>query len=243
MAAQRYEVIFVFTQKKTELVILLLYTYVVELVITYFDFKMGCGGTKVYHVNENIDGQGPDTLHTLKKLCLSENDINILYTAFKEFDITGDDNVGISEFLVMLNVGKVLKHKFAFVTFSYLFIEETPVSREVFSEFDRSRDKQMNFKEFSCSIWRFCTLNKREVAAFAFSIYDTDDSGTFSVEEITQMITEVYGSKGLNENTKKILKNFDVGNDGTISQKDFIDHAEKYPALLFPAYSFQVFYI
>lgn len=91
-------------------------------------------------------------------------------------------------------------------------------------------------------MWRFCTMSKRDIASFAFDIFDRDDSNTLSLAELTNMIAEVYGKKGLNEQLKKVIRTLDGGKDGVITKKDFIDHADKFPALLFPAFSMQVKY-
>jgi hypothetical protein len=66
---------------------------------------MGCGSSSVFVVNNNIPGQDEQSLRTFETLCLSTNDINILYRAFKELDLSGDNNVNVTEFLFILNIG------------------------------------------------------------------------------------------------------------------------------------------
>ena len=56
-----------------------------------------CSSSKAYVVNNNIPGQGSDCLRDLQKLQLTDDDINVLYNAFLEFDITGDGTVSLIE--------------------------------------------------------------------------------------------------------------------------------------------------
>jgi Ca2+-binding EF-hand superfamily protein len=66
---------------------------------------MGCNSTKVYVVNNNFPGQGPECLELLQKLLFTDSEMNIMYNAFCEFDLTGDGVVSLVEFLTMLQVG------------------------------------------------------------------------------------------------------------------------------------------
>lgn len=66
---------------------------------------MGCSSTKVYVVNDKIPGQGPDCLEMLQMLLFTDADINLMYNAFCEFDLTGDGVVSLVEFLTMLQIG------------------------------------------------------------------------------------------------------------------------------------------
>lgn len=56
-------------------------------------------------VNDKIPGQGPECLELLQKLLFTDADINIMYNAFCEFDLTGDGVVSLLEFLTILQIG------------------------------------------------------------------------------------------------------------------------------------------
>jgi Ca2+-binding EF-hand superfamily protein len=66
---------------------------------------MGCGSSKVYVVNDKFPGQGPECLELMQKLLFTDADINLMYNAFCEFDITGDGEVSLVEFLTILQIG------------------------------------------------------------------------------------------------------------------------------------------
>lgn len=78
----------------------------------------------------DIEGQDMQTLNDLLNVIhLSKDEVNMLYKAFRKIDVTGDGAIDLVEFLTSLK------------------IEETPVTKEVFSEFDSGKDESMNFRE------------------------------------------------------------------------------------------------
>lgn len=107
---------------------------------------MGCGDSKVFIANNNVEGQDKQTLNDLINVIhLTAAEVNIIYSAFRKIDVTGclyhiliglvilicsgDGSIDLVEFLHSLNM------------------EETPVTKEVFSEFDSGKDQSMNFRE------------------------------------------------------------------------------------------------
>jgi len=90
-------------------------------------------------------------------------------------------------------------------------------------------------------MYHYLVKSKQAIAEFAFDIFDTDNSGSLSKEEIKEMITYVYGGAGLEGHLHKIIETMDNSHDGKIGRKEFIDAASgKFPALLFPAFEMQV---
>lgn len=166
-------------------------------------------------------GQGPDCLEALRTLHLSDEDINKIYAGFLEFDISGDGTVDLVEFLTILN------------------IEETPITREIFDELDNSGDHSMTFKEFALNIWHYCVKDKKAIAQMAFDIFDINDNGTLSDQELRQMVSEIYGKKGMSHDLKTIMKKLDKNKDNQISRSEFVNAAHQFPALLFPAFHMQ----
>ena len=74
----------------------------------------------------------------------------------------------------------------------------------------------------------------------AFDIFDINDNGELNDEELRLMVTEIYGKKGLSHDLKLIVKKLDKNKDKSISKKEFVGAADKFPALLFPAFHMQV---
>ena len=47
---------------------------------------MGCGGTKIFVTNDRVPGQNEKALSDIKKLGLSQEEINTFYAAFCKMD-------------------------------------------------------------------------------------------------------------------------------------------------------------
>lgn len=172
-------------------------------------------------INEKIPGQDLEAYKSFQTIFLSDDDINKMYEAFCRFDVNGSGEVSYVEFLTILD------------------LEDTPISREVFNEMDDSKDWNMTFREFVLSMWMFCTRSKHSISMFAFDIFDEDDSGSLNVDEITDMVTRIYGKKGLSHDIRLIIKKMDKNKDGKIDKKEFVDSVAKFPGLLFPAFHLQ----
>lgn len=78
---------------------------------------MGCSSSK-YTVNKKIEGQGLDCQRALNLLKLDENEINKLYRCFVKFDLSGDGQLSLIEFLTILDLGK----RISFLSFFFLFL-------------------------------------------------------------------------------------------------------------------------
>jgi hypothetical protein len=58
-------------------------------------------------------------------------------------------------------------------------------------------------------------------------------------EEITDMVSRIYGKKGLSHDIRLIIKKMDKNKDGKIDRREFVDSVDKFPGLLFPAFHLQ----
>ena len=61
---------------------------------------MGCGGSK-FKVRTGVPGQGQHVLQLAERLGLSRADVNVIYAAFRRFDIDNGASVSIDEFIVV----------------------------------------------------------------------------------------------------------------------------------------------
>jgi hypothetical protein len=77
------------------------------------------------------------------------------------------------------------------------------------------------------------------LAAFAFSLFDLDDSKSLEINEIHNMVKEVYG--GNLSRVDNVLEKLKSERDrfGQIGRVEFCKFSRKYPLLLFPAYAMQ----
>lgn len=66
---------------------------------------------------------------------------------------------------------------------------------------------RIEFHEFVLSLWNYCTLDKNALVCFAFTLYDTDGSGSIEILEVEMMLREVYGkSYDKNGNAAAVMR-------------------------------------
>eukprot|EP00604_Paraphysomonas_vestita_P003650 CAMPEP_0174819972 /NCGR_PEP_ID=MMETSP1107-20130205/3505_1 /TAXON_ID=36770 /ORGANISM="Paraphysomonas vestita, Strain GFlagA" /LENGTH=263 /DNA_ID=CAMNT_0016034425 /DNA_START=426 /DNA_END=1217 /DNA_ORIENTATION=- len=100
----------------------------------------------------------------------------------------------------------------------------------------------MDFSEFVLHIWYYCVQDKKKICDMAFDIFDINDNGLLSEDEIKQMVSEIYGTRGLHHDLQKIIQKLDRNKDGQISRQEFQSATTLFPALLFPAYEIQTIF-
>ncbi len=108
-------------------------------------------------------------------LQLNPSDIGRLLNIFRRVDCDHGGAVGLSELLVHIN------------------LDQSTFTESVFTLFDQDGSGELDFREFVCSLWNYCTLNRHTLDLFAFDLYDADKSGVLSVVEIGHMLSDIYG--------------------------------------------------
>jgi serine/threonine-protein phosphatase 2B regulatory subunit len=71
---------------------------------------------------------------------------------------------------------------------SFYQLECTPFTEKVFSVMDIDHSGKINFNEYVISTWNYLSSDMDVLTAFAFSLFDIDDSKTLELEEIRQMV-------------------------------------------------------
>lgn len=104
---------------------------------------------------------------------------------------------------------------------------------------DIDHSGKLNFHEYIVSMWNYLSSDMDILAAFAFSLFDLDDSKTLEVLEVENMVGEVYG--GDTNRVKNVLEKLNsVRNEkGEIGRVEFCIFSRRYPLLLFPAFAMQ----
>lgn len=110
-------------------------------------------------------------------LQFSARDVADLLRAFESFDVDHSGLVSTHELFVSLsNVSSVY-------------------CKRVFSLFDEDKSGQIDFREFVLTLWNYCTLSRTSLVLFAFDLYDTDCTGSLSMEEVDGMLVDLYGQQ------------------------------------------------
>ena len=213
---------------------------------------MGCSSSRQFVVNNKRPGQDAKALRDFYELGFSKSDVDSLFNSFCKFDVIGDGELEFGEFITRLK------------------IETTQISKEIFSDMDKDSDGSINFREvrhlfskflfithyfpysffiykynlqFVISMFLYLIKTKESIAEFAFDMFDKDNSNALNRNEIEEMIKFVYGNNDLGGHVKKIIDTMDTSHDGRISKREFVVTANKFPALLFPAFEMQVSFL
>eukprot|EP01032_Pedospumella_encystans_P023367 gene23367-26451_t len=158
---------------------------------------------------------------------LSEKEVRKLFNEFRKVDMDNSGSIGLPELL------------------AHLDLPVTDYTQKVFSIFDEDRSGEVEFKEFVMTLRNYCTLTSSTLEMFAFDMYDSDGSGEISPNEVTQMLTDIFGKHEMktNQHAKAMAA-------------ELLDHAENFrdpftidtfrvfikthQALLFPAFKMQL---
>jgi Ca2+-binding EF-hand superfamily protein len=119
-------------------------------------------------------------------------------------------------------------------------LTRTPFADRVFSIMDENGSGEIDFREFVCCIWNYCSYDMRSLVKFAFSLMDLDGGGALDKSEVLNLIKQVYGdnSEGSSRVTR-VMQLIDGDGDGTVSFEEFVEFNRKYPVMLFPAFKMQ----
>lgn len=115
----------------------------------------------------------------------------------------------------------------------------TKTTAEVFKELDENKDGMLTFEEFVVNVYKYLIKGPEDIASFAFDIFDKDDSGALSEDEIKALILDVYGKKKVDDSVIKMIKSMDRNKDKLISKQEFVKGAKMYPQMLYPAFAMQ----
>jgi Ca2+-binding EF-hand superfamily protein len=69
----------------------------------------------------------------------------------------------------------------------------TAFAETAFLLMDADGSGEIDFKEFVCSLWNYCSFDEIGLFKFAFSLYDSDQSMYLEKAEIRQIVNQVYG--------------------------------------------------
>lgn len=177
---------------------------------------------RVFVVDDTVPGQGYTAAKTFRQLQMDPTTVQRFYNKFNEIDKDGSGEVDMDEF------------------YAYFHIGRSPFGDRVFSMLDMDKSGTIDFREFVVTVWNFCTYQLDTFIEFAFRMYDLDNSGRLEMEELRDLVQEVYGDMMSNNvRVQRILDVIDTDGDGVISFAEFAEFNQRYPALLFPAFSMQ----
>ena len=138
---------------------------------------------------------------------LNENDINDLNKLFEAFDINNDGQISFEEFQqVLIN----LKNK-------GININEI---KELFNSLDTDKNGKIDYTEFIAScLQKKIYLNKERLNE-AFSLFDKDNNGVITKDEIMSVLKIKDGE---NNEIENLMRDIDKNGDGVINMEEFVE--------------------
>ncbi|KAK4298995.1 hypothetical protein Pmani_028702 [Petrolisthes manimaculis] len=113
-------------------------------------------------------------------------------------------------------------------------------AENTFRTFDSNKDGIIDFREFLCGLSLLSKGKVEDKLKWAFSMYDQDDNGSISREEMLKIFTSLYKMSGMfteiedipEKRTDEIFLMLDKDMDGTLSLEEFIAGVKSDPSLL-----------
>ena len=149
-------------------------------------------------------------METFTMMELSDAGVRKLDNVFGSLVTGANDSVGLAK---MLDI---------------LAIDKTRFNAKIFLTEIKGNVRCIDFYAFVVSLWKFCCLEREAICksslfslfvhfphcslipigvyysdAFVFEIYDTDCDGRITIEQIEKMFLELFGTKGLQQETIK----------------------------------------
>ena len=162
--------------------------------------------------------------------------VELLYEFFLAIDVDNSGEISLSEF------------------FNFFRMKDTAFARRAFSVMDEDGSGEIDFGEFTITLYNFCSFTKEGLTRFAFELYDADGSGTIDMDEAMGILKEMFGRKyKTNATANKIAKQMESfdwrQNSGMyesgqgelqITYIGFSEFVKKHPGLLYPAFNIQM---
>ena len=185
-------------------------------------------------------GPGNEVMQTAQVFGYTQHDLNLLYGYFSECNVNKDGHLSITEFLVMSDLDGSKGMKL--------------LGEIIFRLFDGLNDSKLTFHELILCLYFFCTQERDLLELFAFQLFDADDSGVMTSEEISFMVTLIWGlhttstyTKGHKRSTtthdkhvEDALKLLDADHSGDVTLEEFLLYSKKAPIILFPVFELQM---
>ena len=179
---------------------------------------MGCGSSKPMEA-----AVSEDDLNLFAAMKLTKDEVRLFYKNFRKVDMDHSGYINVVELLTMIDS------------------ERTHFTERVFRLFDQDGSGRVNFREFVLSIWNYCTLTQASLDLFTFDLYDEDGTGILSIDEVHNMLKEIYGKHfEKNPRARQIeheLMKIDKARDLNIEA--FQMFVKTHHNLLFPAFQLQ----
>ena len=192
-----------------------------------------CFETTLHFVeNGQIPGQNSKITAIAEEFCMTKKDLDLMFSAFSKFDpkrlqdLHGKQQAGyvnVEDFFVL---NQITNASFAAHMSETLFFS--------------NKTGYINFEEFLVIVWHLITLREKQLSAFAFKLFDSDDDLCMRSDELMEMFTVICGPS--DQSFKKLRDAFSSVGLTKISctLEQFTTIIESNASLLFPVFEMQL---
>ena len=138
---------------------------------------------------------------------LDENEIENLKKVFKSFDKCSDGQITYDEL------------KQGLIQFNNTKLTENDI-KDLFSQIDVDQNGKIDYTEFIAATVQESNYNKKEKIFEAFSMFDKDNSGFITKDEI---LNALKAQKSQEKEIEKYIQDVDKNGDGKIDYKEFVE--------------------
>jgi len=144
-------------------------------------------------------------------LSLSQSDLDIIQQVFQNIDVSSSGSIDIKELEIFLKTDK------------------DPFNRRVLALFDADKSGDLDYFEFVCCVWNFCSLDSENLVRFMFRFYVNENLYEAPAKDQnwasekkgrkSQMVAAMISTRDLN-NIENMYASITPSKDGTY---DYID--------------------
>jgi Ca2+-binding EF-hand superfamily protein len=110
----------------------------------------------------------------------------------------------------------------------------------IIDESDGGEERKLDFITFFVALHNFCVMDKTEMLRFAFKMFDRDNSGEVTKDEMRQMVIMVHGkNKKTDAVVDDLFSKMDFSSDGAIACFEFEQKSALLNNLLMPVHQAQ----
>ena len=104
-------------------------------------------------------------------------------------------------------------------------IERSPFAEKIFKIFDHDLSGELDFVEFVCAIWNFCTMDDADVVSFAFECFEDRNPVTkewwLQQEGVDLLTQSILDHGGAGRKTCKVFFDDIIMRNGKVTERDW----------------------
>ena len=151
-----------------------------------------------------------------KKLNIQKADLRKLREVFDRIDVNKLQKISVDELL------------------AYFQVESTPLVTKLFQYAELDGSGTLTFVEFASSMWNILSIDKKNIAALAFSMFDYNNAGNLSFEKIRTLVETLHNQQYIHNAQIRGMVDGLHGKSKHLTVKEFVSYHSKHPSIVEP---------